>query len=221
MTETGRTAPFAPLEPGQPAPDFRLPAINHDGEIALADYRGRTPLLLALFRGLYCPFCRRAIAQLALTADKLRALGVETLAVVATPAERARLYFRHRPTRLALAADPELATLRAYRVPRPEPTPELVQAIQAARIDANGELPRPVPIAEAVQALDRKEGFEPTSTDREESERQFPQLVGQFLLDRAAIVRWVNIEAVREGPAGIGRFPTDEEFVAAAAALRG
>ncbi len=43
----------APVQPGEPAPDFTLPAANKEGSISLADYRGRSPLLLALFRGLY------------------------------------------------------------------------------------------------------------------------------------------------------------------------
>jgi len=42
-----------PLQPGEPAPDFTLPAANRDGFVSLADYRGQTPLLLALYRGLY------------------------------------------------------------------------------------------------------------------------------------------------------------------------
>jgi peroxiredoxin len=41
-----------PVQPGEPAPDFTLPAANREGTVSLADYRGR-PLLLALFRGLY------------------------------------------------------------------------------------------------------------------------------------------------------------------------
>lgn len=219
MTGTGSVDLTAPLQPGQPAPDFTLPAIHRDGEISLADYKGRSPLLLALFRGLYCPFCRRSIAQLGQTAEKLTSLGVEALAVVATPAERARLYFRYRPTRLALAADPELATLRAFRVPRPEPTPQLMEAIAAVRTDMGGELPRPMPLADAARALDEKDRFDGTPTDKEEAEKQFPQLVGQFLLDRSGIVRWVNIEGAQEGVAGVGKFPTDEEFLAAAARL--
>jgi peroxiredoxin len=43
----------APVQPGEPAPDFTLPAANREGSVSLADYRGRSPLLLALFRGLY------------------------------------------------------------------------------------------------------------------------------------------------------------------------
>ncbi len=219
MTET---APFTvppSLQPGQPAPDFTLPAIHRPGEVSLADYRGRTPLLLALFRGIYCPFCRRAIAQLGLTADKLRGLGVETLAVVATQVDRARLYFRYRPLRLALAADPELTTHRAFRVPKPEATPRLMEELRAVRTTVDGELPEPMSIFDAANALDEKDGFEFTPVDEQDSERQFPQLVGQFLLDRTGVIRWVNIEAAAEGPAGVGKFPTDEEFLAAAARL--
>lgn len=208
-----------PLQPGEPAPDFTLPAVDRDGTVSLADYRGRSPLLLAVFRGLYCPFCRRAIAQLGMTRQKLQAVGVETLGIVATKPENARLYFRFHPTRLPLAADPELITHRAYRLPKPPATPELMQGLQSVRANPTGELPAPLPLVEAAQALDRLHGFEPTETDREESQRQFPQLKGQFLVDRDGIIRWVNIECAKEGLAGLGKFPTDEELLAAARTL--
>ena len=48
---TGEQRPA--VRPGEPAPDFALPAANSEGVVSLADYRGRSPLLLALFRGLY------------------------------------------------------------------------------------------------------------------------------------------------------------------------
>jgi peroxiredoxin len=210
------------LQPGEPAPDFTLPAIHREGTLSLADYKGRSALLLALFRGIYCPFCRRAIAQLALTADRLAAAGVETLAVVATQAERARLYFRYRPmARLALAADPELTITRAFRVPRPAATPEFLAGMQAVQTDVRGELPAPLPLPDALNALDEKDRFEWTATDEADHERSFPMLLGQFLLDRDGIIRWVNIEGTRHGFADVADFPADEEFLAAAARLRG
>ena len=76
-----------------------------------------------------------------------------------------------------------------------------------------------MPILEAGDALNRLDGFEPTETDRDDAQRVFPQLKGQFLIDRDGIVRWVNIEGGTEGLAGIGKFPTDEELLAAARAL--
>src|SRR5258705_6260777 len=108
---------FIPLRPGDPAPDFSLPAVNREGQISLDDYRGRSPVLVALFRGLHCPFCRRQLVQLGTTQDKLQALGVETMAVVNTPLERARLYFKYRPARVLLTADPAAATHRSFWVP--------------------------------------------------------------------------------------------------------
>ena len=204
------------LAPGEPAPDFTLPAVGRDGTVSLDDYRGRSPVLLAMFRGLYCPFCRRAIAQLGVTTEKLKAVGVETLAIVATSPENARLYFRFRPTRAPLAADPELITHRAYGLPRPAVTPELMQAMGAVRVNPTGELPEPLPIGDAAKALDRIHGYTPSTVDAKEAEQQFPQLKGQFLVDRVGIVRWVNVEGAREGLAGLGKFPTDEELLHAA-----
>ena len=50
MNENGRTAPVGP---GEPAPEFILPAAHGEGMVSLAEYRGQGPVLLALFRGLY------------------------------------------------------------------------------------------------------------------------------------------------------------------------
>ena len=94
----------APLRPGDAAPSITLPAVNREGQVSLDDYRGRSPVLIALFRGLHCPFCRRQLVQLGTTQDKLKELGVETMAVVNTPLERARLYFKYRPARVLLTA---------------------------------------------------------------------------------------------------------------------
>jgi peroxiredoxin len=213
-------------QPGEPAPDFTLPAVNRDGTVSLADYRGRSPLLLAFFRGIYCPFCRRQIAKLGLAQDKLRAAGVETLAVVASPLERTRLYFQYRPTRVPLAADPDLVSHRAFGIPQYPVTPEILDSLQTVKIDVMGELPRPLPVAEAATALEQKDHAELTAADRREAEeltaadgrereRRFELDTGQFLIDRDGIVRWVNLELARGGLAAMGKFPTDEELVAA------
>jgi peroxiredoxin len=95
-----------PVCSGERAPDFTLPAVDGDRLVSLADYRGRSPVFLTLLVGLWCPFCRRHIAQMGAIEAKLKAQGVDSLGIVATPPENARLYFKFRPTRLRLAADP-------------------------------------------------------------------------------------------------------------------
>jgi peroxiredoxin len=205
-----------PLQSGEPAPDFVVPAVQEERLISLADYRGSTPLLLGLFPGLYCPFCRRALAQMAATSGKLKPLGVESLAVVGTELENARLYFRFRPTSLALGADPQLTTHRRYGVPRPEPTAELMQTIEGIRINPTGEFPDPLPIMVAGEALNTLDGFQPTATDQREAQSNFTQMKGQFLIDRQGVVRWANIECGQEGLSGLGKFPTQDELLAAA-----
>ena len=208
-----------PVQPGQPAPEFAVPAVHNSGTISLTDYRGKTPLLLGLFPGLYCPFCRRAIAQMAATSEKLKPLGVESLAVVGTELDNARLYFKFRPTRLALGADPHLAMHRTYGVPRPDPTPAMMQMVEAIRINPTGELPEPLPVPAAATALNALDRFQPTATDQREAESTFTQMKGQFLIDRAGVVRWVNIECGKDGLSGLGKFPTHDELMTAARAV--
>jgi peroxiredoxin len=221
MTTDTTPSRLSPIQPGEPAPEFSLPAISNDGTIALAEYRGRSPLFLALFVGLWCPFCRRSIAQMGTIEGRIRAAGVETLGIVASAPENARLYFKYRPTRLRLAADPEMSTHRAYGLPRPEVTPELMDQITAIRINPSGDLPAPLPVQEAAMAIERLDGgFTPTETDQADMQRQWPQLKGQFLVDRHGIVRWANIECGGpDGLAGMGKFPTADEILAAIRAL--
>jgi peroxiredoxin len=204
------------IQSGELAPDFAVPAVREDRLISLSDYRGSSPLLLGLFPGLYCPFCRRALAQMAVTSEQLKPLGVEALAVVGTELDNARLYFQYRPSRLALGADPQLTTHRRYGVPRPEPTPELMQMIEQTHINPTGELPEPMPVPAAAQALSKLEGYQPTDTDQRDMQSTFTQMKGQFLIDRSGVVRWANIECGKEGLSGLGKFPSQEELLTAA-----
>jgi hypothetical protein len=150
--------------------------------------------------------------------ERIRAEGAEVLAIVATTPENARFYFRFRPPRLRVAADPEFATHRLYGVPGSH-IPEIEQAVQTTRVNPTGELSAPLPVREAFSALQRLDGFQPTPTDRDDAKRPYLQFVGQFLVDREGIIRWTNIECDHEGLAGMGQFPTDQELLAAVRAL--
>jgi peroxiredoxin len=210
----------SPVRAGEPAPEFVLPAVNREGTISLSDYRGRTPVLLAMMRGLYCAFCRRHIAQLGATRQKLQALGIEALAIVAMRPEPVRLYYSYRPVNVPVAADPELVTHRAYGVPQPPLTPDILQAVESRHIELARDLQIPsTDLVGIKRALTERDGFVPVETELKErrdwSDRYGGQMIGQFLVDRDGIVRWANIEGEKDGLAGLEKFPTDEEFLAA------
>lgn len=199
------------------------------GTVSLDSLRGR-PFLIGFYRGLHCPFCRRQVLQLAGLQPALRALGVETLAVINTPLEHARLYFRHRPTPVSLLCDAECTTHWAYGVPHPEFLPDgagerpewpyraSMAQFEAARINPTGELSEAMQPMEANDVLNARDGFELDEADKAIVASHGTQLVGHFLVDAAGIVRWVQIEAP-DGPGGLCIFPNAAQLIAAAGAL--
>jgi peroxiredoxin len=207
----------SPMQPGEPAPEFDLPAASRSGSVSLAQYRGHSPLYLALFRGLYCSFCRRHVVQLGSLAQKLQEIGVQTAAVIATDPERARFYFRFRPSRMPVGADPDLTTHRAYGLPNFAITPEAYQVAEAAAARELRRLHQDVS-NDPLTALKRLDGYEPTEGDNADFQRHQAQLTGQFLIDPAGIVRYSHIEGAR-GPEGFGEMASEEEALAAARKL--
>jgi peroxiredoxin len=214
---------LGPLQPGDRAPNVVLDAITQDGKISLDDFRGQKPVLVGLFRGLHCPFCRRHIAAQAQLDPELRQQGVESLTVVNTPIERARLYFRYHPMpNLLAAADPERASHRAFGLPNLEFTenetswPHKVSMADVAgmRIDFPGELPGPMNPMAASELLDKKDDYEITEADQQMIATGHGQLVGQFLLDRQGIVRWSFTE-VPEGGRYMFGAPSPQELMSA------
>lgn len=215
-----------PLQPGDRAPSIVLDAITRDGKIALDDFRGHTAVLIGLFRGLHCPFCRRHIATQAQLDGALREKGVESIAVVNTPIERARLYFRYHPLpNLLAASDPERTSHRAFGLPNLELTasegendwPRKVglAAVMGMRVNVPGELPEPMNPIAAAEILNQKDGYEITEADQHMIATGQAQLFGQFLLDRDGVVRWAFTE-VPEGGRHMFGAPTPEELLSAA-----
>ena len=213
MTEAVRS-----IRPGDRAPDFTLAAANREGTVSLKDFSAKRSVLLGLFRGLHCPFCRRQVFQLGTLQPALAALGVETLAVMNTAADRARLYFRYHPTSATLLADPDASTHRAFAVPSFTLDETVMAALSAARINPTGELPEAVPPLAANDALNRQDGFELDPADEAIVAVNPAQLTGHFLIDRDGIVRWASVEATGSLNE-IGTFPTPAELLAAARSL--
>ena len=219
-----------PIQPGEYAPAFTLPAANREGTVSLANLRGQS-FLIAFFRGLHCPFCRRQVGQLGGLQPALRAAGVETVAVINTPVERARMYFGHRPTPALLLCDEDCTTHRAFGVPHAEflaensreqpvwPYRASRAQFEAARINPTGELPEALHPMAANPMLNATDGFVLSEADHAIFANHPTQLVGHFLIDADGIVRWVQIEA-RDGPNSLSIFPTAVEMLAAADSIR-
>ena len=213
---------------GEPAPDFVLPAITSDGDIALSDLRSRNPVLVGLYRGVYCAFCRRHLARLDAVGRELSSQGIETIAIVTSTVERARLYFKFRKTGLTLASDPAMSVHGAFGLPRfqvtegPAQWPVSINLEQASTVRINpwGELPEAVPFPEAGMALDRKDGFTYEPTDGADAEASWNQLCGLFLIDPAGLVRWRHVEG-EDGLEAITSAADPAEILAAAAAPSG
>ena len=221
MRTTGQRLP---IQRGDLAPNFTVPAVDRDGVVSLGDYRGKIAVLIGLFRGMYCPLCRRKIAQMGSLRNKLLNLGVDALAIVGSRLDHARLYFRSHPARVPLGADPEMTVLRAFSVPKPPVTPQLLETFRSTLVDPFDDLAEPVPITEIAMTLNRLDGYEMNETDLQELGQQWrwdltTQLMARFLIDREGIIRWVDIEGAGQGMKGLGLLASDEELFAAVRAL--
>jgi len=219
------------LQPGDSAPDFELPAVNREGVVSLADLRAKGAVLVAMFRGLHCPFCRRQITRLSATREFLAREGVETVAIVNTPPQRARQYFQYRPTSLVLAADPDLRTHHAFGLWETAVLPDDTDPNQVhwpatttmARFlevttTASGELPEAMNMFAAMEALNAKDGFALTEVDRRVAEAHGMQEAGHFLIDPSGTILWSFAEAA-DRPEEVCLFPGDDEIIAAARAV--
>ena len=216
-----------PLQPGERAPNVVLDAITREGKIAIDDFRGQKPVLVGLYRGLHCPFCRRHIAALSQLGPALRDQGVESLTVVNTPIDRARLYFRYHPMpALVAASDPERVSHQAFGLPNLQFTesetawPHKISMSDAnsMRLELPGDLPGPTDPFAALDYLNRKDAFEVTQADQQMMATGIGQLVGHFLLDRDGIVRWTFTETGEGGRHMFGA-PNTAELMSAASQL--
>lgn len=219
----------SPLQPGEPAPPFTLPAANREGLVSLAGLRGRA-FLIGFYRGLHCPFCRRQMVQLASLQPALRDAGVDILTVINTPLERARLYFRHRPTPVLLLSDPDCVTHQAFGVPHVEfvaedagekpqwPYTATMAQFMAARHNPDDLLAAPLQPMESNIVLNARDGFEMQEADNAILAAHGTQLAGHFLVDGGGIVRWTQIEAP-DGPNGLGTMPSAAQILAAVGSL--
>jgi putative peptide zinc metalloprotease protein len=100
---------------GRAAPEFRL-ASAQGGEIGPQDYRGAKRVVLWFSKGLFCPFCRRNMAQLGLRYPEIQAMQAEVLQVTHNTLEEARGYLKHYPMKFPYLCDAERTVHERYGV---------------------------------------------------------------------------------------------------------
>ena len=100
---------------GRAAPEFRL-ASAQGGEVGPQDFRGEKHVVMWFSKGLFCPFCRRNMAQLALRYPEIQALQAEVLQITHNTIDEARRYIRHYPMKFPYLCDADRAVHARYGV---------------------------------------------------------------------------------------------------------
>lgn len=100
---------------GRVAPEFRL-ASAQGGEVGPQDFRGAKRVVLWFSKGLFCPFCRRNMAQLGLRYPDIQALEAEVLQVTHNTLDEARGYLKHYLIKFPYLCDAERVAHERYRV---------------------------------------------------------------------------------------------------------
>lgn len=119
-----------------------------------------------------------------------------------------------------MASDPEWHIYRAYGVPMPRSTPEYKQLRATVRINPTGEAPEPMSLDDVQAWLRTHHGFGEIPEDQRDllfpTRPDFNNIhAGHFLIDRAGVLRWVQIETPADDLTRYGVFPTDDEILAA------
>lgn len=100
---------------GHAAPEFRL-ASAQGGETGPQDFHGTKRVVLWFSKGLFCPFCRRNMAQLGLRYPEIQALDAEVLQVTHNTLDEARGYLKHYPMKFPYLCDAERIAHERYGV---------------------------------------------------------------------------------------------------------
>ncbi|TVQ70055.1 MAG: AhpC/TSA family protein [Balneolaceae bacterium] len=111
----GEAAAVQPLLIGADAPDVTLRTVSGES-VALRDMHPGTPLMVIFYRGGWCPFCNRHLAELAAMEQDIRDLGMEIVAISPdSPGQLAEGLGDHEPA-YTLLSDTDRSAARHFGI---------------------------------------------------------------------------------------------------------
>jgi peroxiredoxin len=109
------SAPTKPLEEGDPIPDVVLRS-DTDQELSLRKLVSEKPAVLIFYRGGWCPFCTRHLAELAAIEKDLLAAGVQLLAISMDQPSKLREVPNREQLGYRLLSDQDATTAKAFGI---------------------------------------------------------------------------------------------------------
>src|SRR5688572_16268689 len=100
------------LEPGQPAPDFTLPA-DTGGTVTLSELRGRK-VVVYFYPAAMTPGCTTEACDFSDSLESLRAQGYEVLGLSPDPVEKLQQFREQEGLGITLLSDSDRSVLTAY-----------------------------------------------------------------------------------------------------------
>jgi peroxiredoxin Q/BCP len=109
-----------PMRPGEPVPDFELPA--QDGRpVRLSEELKRGPVVLFFYPRAMTPGCTKESCHFRDLEAEFAAVGASRLGISADPIDRQRQFSEKHGFDFPLLSDPERVVARMYAVKRPGP----------------------------------------------------------------------------------------------------
>ena len=100
------------LEPGQPAPDFTLPA-DTGGTVTLSEQRGRK-VVVYFYPAAMTPGCTTEACDFSDSLESLRAQGYEVLGISPDPVEKLQQFRAQEGLGITLLSDSDRSVMTAY-----------------------------------------------------------------------------------------------------------
>jgi peroxiredoxin len=104
-----------PLQIGDPAPDFTAHRVDHTAYTFAPTHLAK-PHVLIFYRGGWCPYCNRQLADLHLVEPKLRAAGFEVLFLSTDRPELLYSSLKNPDVPYTLLSDPTLDAAQAFHI---------------------------------------------------------------------------------------------------------